>query len=219
MHFEILIEDKSGKVLLENIINKLIDVKMHTFNIIAFKGIGRIPKKINSSKRAAEKSLLSKLPKIIKAYGKMYPKTAEFHAGALIVICDLDDKCLKSFREQLYGLVANCDPQPTTKFCIAVEEGEAWLLGDKSAIKQAYPSAKRTLLKSYEYDSICNTWEKLADAICKGGSQKLSREGWQAIGRAKSQWAINISKYMKIDRNQSPSFNYFKKQLEILAEK
>jgi hypothetical protein len=32
MHFEILIEDKSGKVLLENIINKLIDVKMHTFN-------------------------------------------------------------------------------------------------------------------------------------------------------------------------------------------
>ena len=48
---------------------------------------------------------------------------------------------------------------------MAIEEGEAWLLGDIPAIQSVYPNAKNAVLNGYENDSICGTWEKLADAV------------------------------------------------------
>jgi len=110
-----------------------------------------------------------------------------------------------------------CNPQPETGFCIAIEEGEAWFLGDLPAVKSAYPHAKNAILNSYTNDSICRTWETLADAVCMGGSQKLSRQGRHAIGAEKSKWAIQISKHMDVANNQSPSFCYFRDKLHALT--
>jgi hypothetical protein len=106
-------------------------------------------------------------------------------------------------------LLNNCNPRPETRFCIAIEEGEAWFLGDILAIKRAYPKAKDGELNSYVNDSICGTWEKLANAVYKGSSQKLSSLGWKAIGTEKSVWAENITPHMDLENNASPSFNYF----------
>jgi hypothetical protein len=39
MHFEILIEDISGKTALEILVPKIIDVEQHTFRIHAYKGM------------------------------------------------------------------------------------------------------------------------------------------------------------------------------------
>lgn len=66
---------------------------------------------------------------------------------------------------------------------------EAWLLGDIPAVKKAFPRAKDGLLHAYINDSICGTWEHLADTVFKGGRQALIKEGWQSIGREKSIWA------------------------------
>jgi len=85
--------------------------------------------------------------------------------------------------------VNRCDPKPETYFCIAIEEGEAWYLGDLIAVKKAYPQAKDTILNSYVNDSICDTWELLADALFSGGTRKLSQLGYHAIGREKITWA------------------------------
>lgn len=43
MHFEILVEDESGKIALEKFIPKILD-SQHTWNIHSYKGIGHIPK-------------------------------------------------------------------------------------------------------------------------------------------------------------------------------
>jgi len=43
MHFEILVEDQSGKKALDILVPKIIGDR-HTFKIRAYKGIGRIPK-------------------------------------------------------------------------------------------------------------------------------------------------------------------------------
>lgn len=56
------------------------------------------------------------------------------------------------------------------------EEIEAWLLGDRHALLSAYPHAKMHVLNTYVQDSICGTWEVLADAVYPGGTSKLSRE-------------------------------------------
>ena len=107
-----------------------------------------------------------------------------------------------------------CNPRPETRFCIAIEEGEAWFLGDLPAIKSAYPRARDAILNSYLNDSICGTWEKLADAVFPGGSQKLSSQGRHAIGEEKSKWAEEIAPYMDEAINQSPSFCYFRDKIK-----
>lgn len=212
MHFEILVEDQSGKAALDILIPKMIG-DGHTVKVIAYKGIGRIPKDMKSSTDASKRILLDNLPRLLAGYGRQWQN----YPAAVIVVCDLDDKCLKSFRQELLALLQACNPQPETRFCIAVEEGEAWFLGDRTALKTAYPKAKEAVLNSYTHDAICGTWEKLADAVYPGGSDALKKRGWQAIGAEKSQWAEAISPHMDINNNASPSFNYLLGKLKELA--
>lgn len=217
MHFEILVEDISGKTALDIIVPKIINVEEHTFNIHAYKGIGHIPKNLTSTSDPKKRVLLDQLPRLIQGYGKTFASYPSDYHIALIIICDLDDRCLSAFRQELLQLLNSCHPKPKTQFCIAIEEGEAWYLGDLAAVKSAYPNAKQAVLDTYINDEICGTWEKLADAVYSGGCQKLSELGYQAIGKEKATWAKNISPFMDIDANQSPSFCYFRDQLRRLS--
>lgn len=108
------------------------------------------------------------------------------------------------------ALLQRCDPQPNAHFSLAIEEGEAWFFGDIQALKTAYPHCKTEVLSAYVQDSICETWEKMADAIYPGGSAKLAQKGFQEIGKIKMEWAINIAPLMDPDRNLSPSFCEFR---------
>lgn len=216
MHFEILVEDISGKIALDIIVPKLLG-DQHSFNVHSYKGIGHIPQGLKSTSDPKKRILLDQLPRLIQGYGKTFARYPSDYSAVLIIICDLDDRCLSIFRKELLDLIDNCNPSPDTHFCIAIEEGEAWYLGDLAAVKAAYPSAKDAILNSYISDSICGTWEKLADAVFAGGSQQLSKLGWQAIGKEKSIWAERISPYMDMDRNNSPSFCYFRNKLRRLS--
>jgi hypothetical protein len=216
MHFEILIEDISGKTALEIIVPKIIGDE-NTFNIHAYKGIGRIPSGLNPASDSSKRILLDQLPRLIQGYGKTFSGYHPSYHAVLIVVCDLDNRSLSNFRRELYDCVDKCPVKPETHFCIAIEEGEAWYLGDIDAIKAAYPKVKDASLNSYDNDSICGTWEKLADAIFPGGAKSLSQLGWQSVGKEKTAWAINISPRMDIDINQSPSFCYFRDRLRRLG--
>ncbi len=191
MHFEILVEDQSGQKAFENIVPKIIG-DQNTFKIHWYKGIGRIPKNLDSHNDANKRILLSQLPKLLKGYGKTFDRYSKNYPAAVVLVCDLDDKCQVDFRNQLFAVLDTCPKKPTTRFCFAIEEGEAWLLGDTDAIKATFPKVKNSILNKYINDSICGTWELLADAIFPGGAAKLSAKGWQAIGREKSKWAENI---------------------------
>ena len=196
MHFEILVEDISGKTTLEILVPKIINSEQHTFNIHAYK---------------------ERLPQLIQGYGKTFASYPPNYHAVLIIICDLDDRYLSAFRQELLNIVDSCEPKPKTQFCIAIEEGEAWYLGDLAAVKAAYPSVKLITLNSYTNDDICGTWEKLADAVYPGGYQKLSKLPYQVRGREKTTWAEKISPLMDINNNQSPSFCYFQDQLRRLS--
>ena len=137
MHFEILVEDQSGKKALDILVPKIIGLE-HTCKVIAYKGVGRIPKNMNAGVDASKRMLLDNLPRLLQGCGKSWTN----YPAAVFVVCDLDDKCFKRFRQELYAVLGACDPQPETRFCIAVEEGEAWLLGDIPAIKAAYPNMR-----------------------------------------------------------------------------
>ena len=217
MHFEILIEDQSGKKALDILVPKVIG-DTHTFNVHPYKGIGAIPRNLKGKSDASKRILLDQLPKLLRGYGKTFADYPDNYPAVVMLVCDLDDRCLKVFREQLFGVLNECRPAPETRFCIAIEEGEAWFLGDIAAIKAAYPKAKDKVLRGYANDSICGTWEYLADAVFPGGSQALSAKGWQAAGAEKSAWSRSITPHMDVDSNASPSFCYFRDKMRELAE-
>ena len=212
MHFEILVEDPSGKKVLDILIPKIIG-NQHKFKVRSYKGIGHIPKNLTNPTNVNTDLLLNHLPIQLRAYGKSY---ANDPAKVVIVVCDLDNNCLKAFRQELFTVLNACNPRPETRFCIAIEEGEAWLLGDIPAIKAAYPKANNTILNRYQNDSICGTWELLADAVFSGGSRALKNKGWRAAGKEKFVWAQKITPYMNVDKNASPSFCYFRDKIREL---
>ena len=216
MHFEILVEDQSGKKALDILVPKIIG-NDHTIRFHTYKGIGRIPRNMKDAGNAAKRILLENLPKLLKGYGKTFNGYPSDYPAVVFLVCDLDDKCLKAFRRELLGILNQCNPKPETRFCIAIEEGEAWFLGDLNAISVAYPRAKNNVLNAYVNDSICGTWETLADAICSGGSSILSAKGWQAVGAEKFKWAEAIPPHMDVTRNASPSFCYFRDKLKDSA--
>lgn len=217
MHFEILVEDQSGEKALDILVPEIIGDN-HTFLIHSYKGIGRIPRNMRDTDDASKRILLDNLPKLLKGYGKAFDGYSEDYPAAVILVCDLDDRCLKVFRNELCGILNACNPRPVTRFCIAIEEGEAWLLGDLYAVRSAYAKVRDVVLNSYVNDSICGTWEKLADAIYPGGAAALSRKGWHAVGAEKSKWAETIAPKMDIANNQSQSFCYFRGKLQKLTQ-
>lgn len=208
MHYEILVEDQSGKKALNILVPKIISEE-DTFKIHSYKGIGRIPKGLTSTIDVSKRILLDRLPALLKGYGQSFNK----YDGKVIIIPDLDNKIFNEFLLELNNVLDACNPKPNTHFCIAIEEGESWFLGDIPAIKKAYPNAKNQILSSYTPDSICGTWEVLADAIFQGGSSRLKTKGYQVVGYNKSLWAENITPHMDIDNNKSPSFCHFRDTL------
>ncbi|MDR1482207.1 MAG: hypothetical protein LBI74_06235, partial [Synergistaceae bacterium] len=65
MHFEILVEDQSGKKTLDILIPKLIGYE-HTFNVHSYKGIGRIPRNLSDYTDAGKRILLTRLPGLLR---------------------------------------------------------------------------------------------------------------------------------------------------------
>jgi hypothetical protein len=215
VHLEILVEDSSGKKSLDSLVPRLISAD-DTFRVRSYKGIGRIPPKMKSAKEAYRRLILDSLPKALAGYGKTFAGYPEGILAAVVVVCDLDSNNLDEFLDQLNAVLNSCAPEPRTRFCIAIEEGEAWFLGDIPAIKSIYPNAKDEVLKSYVNDSICGTWETLADAIYPGGVRALSKKGWQAVGTEKSTWAGTIAPRMNVEQNDSPSFRFFRDTIRAL---
>lgn len=171
MHFEILVEDRSGEIMINSIIPRIIDLNSNSYRIHSFEGCGSLPKELNVKNANDQKALLPKLPNLLDGYGRTYKNCV--NAAAVIVVCDLDNRNQATFLQQLNairdGVLGVYSSSLKVFFCLAIEEGEAWLLGDLNAIKKAYPKAKMSDLSKYKNDSICDTWEKLADAIYPGG--------------------------------------------------
>jgi len=211
MHFEILIEDQSGGKAMEILLPKLLGAEV-TFRIIPYKGIGHIPKGLRPGADASKQKLLNQLPLLLQAYGKAQD------GRIVVVICDLDNRETETFLSELQNVLDKCDPKPKAFFFLAIEEFEAWYLGDLNAIRQAYPHARNSILNSYANDSICGTWELLADAVYKGGHKALLKKGGQAIGEQKKLWAETISPCMNVDANRSPSFNDMYAQLQAIRQ-
>lgn len=207
MHFQYLIEDQSSKTLIDQIMTRTIkNADADTYNCKSFKGIGGFTKK-NTVKEMHTGKLLNDLA----TYMRGFQRSLQGIEAVLVVVLDNDDNDPSEFEKELHEVAMHNRISMDHVFCIAIEEMEAWLLGDEEAIKSAYPYYKKNILNSYEQDSICGTWEVLADVIYRGGLREIKKKkfSYMEIGKLKSEWATKIGRYMTYENNKSPSFQKY----------
>jgi hypothetical protein len=217
MHFEILVEGQSELTALSILMSKIIGEynNPHTWKIHKHRGIGKIPDNPTAPPNRNDQSLLHNLPSKLRAYG------AEENPNLVVVVLvDLDDKddCV-TFKNELVALLNYCDKKPSSLFRIAIEELEAWYLGDLTALKLAYPDMKQAIFDTYIQDSQIGTWEILADIVHVGGFNVLTTNGKRSplILQEKINWTKNICPHLNVEQNQSPSFRYFRDGLRQMA--
>jgi len=138
----------------------------------------------------------------------------------VVLLLDLDDKndCY-AFKNQLLSVLTTCSPRPNLLVRMAIEEFEAWYLGDRNAISLSYPNFNQGEFESYVQDSQCGTWEKLAEIIHPGGLEKLHGHGKRSVRilEEKIKWAKKIAPNLNVEENQSPSFCCFRDGLRRFA--
>lgn len=219
MHFEILVEGQSDVTALSSgILQGILGTynEPHTWKIHKHQGIGVKNPTPLAPPNIKDRTLLHNLPSKLRAYGNSLSANE-----VVVVLFDLDNKNPIETLQELNDLLELCTPPPQTIFCFAIEEMEAWFLGDPDAIIKAFPNARVDLLEKYEPDSICGTWELLADIVHPGGAKELLSQGKRSIEilEHKKNWAKKIPPFMNKDVNSSPSFIKFRASLEYFLNR
>lgn len=193
-HLEFLVEEPSMEAALLALVPSICPEL--TFDIHVYKG---------------KDVLLARLPSVLCGYRSWLPAD---HRIVVVVDRDRDDcLVLKRTIEKMVrkaGLVAKgAQPDYQVITRIAVEELEAWFLGDVDAIAAAYPRVPKSLGSRRGFrqvDQIAGgTWEAL--------QRVLQAEGYFPQGLPKIQVAREISAHMDPTRNRSPSFRAFRQGL------
>lgn len=191
MHLEFLVEEPSAEAALNELVPKIIpgcSFKLHPHQ--------------------GKNHLLDRLPTKLAGYARWLPQD-----WYIVVLVDADRAdCIKLKRKIIAaGREAKL---PGSLLCrIAVEELEAWFLGDVPALAKAYPGVPQTLGSRRRYrnpDAIKGgTWEALEDV--------LQDAGYFPAGLAKIAAARAIAPHMNVEANSSRSFQVFRDGLRRLT--
>jgi hypothetical protein len=213
MHIEFLIEDTSTRRLLEYLVPRMIgDQGMpHTWRMHAYQGLGRLPRDLSGSADPSHRLLLDKLPQLLRAYRRTQG------VDAVVVVLDVDRRDCRVFLQELRSVADACGSGPEVLFRLAIEETEAWYLGDRAAMRAAFPRGRFNILDRYAPDTICGTWELLAEAIHPGGMNALRQAKGILPGQLKHEWAERIGPFLDPNRNLSPSFGKLRDGLRRLV--
>lgn len=204
MRLHVLVEGESEEALLKGWLPRFLPPG-HSFVIIRHRGKGRLPRDPIRVPDIRREGLLDQLPAKLRAYGRsLNPAT-----DRLLVLLDADDDPCVDLKRRLLEILESCNPRPVILFRLAIEETEAFYLGDPQAIRRAFPQAKLQRLRSYVQDSVCNTWELFQTVI---GDPFEDKVGWaeQMAPHLGIAWEGN-------DANRSPSFRQFCKGLLTLV--
>lgn len=215
MHLEVLVEDSSGCRLLGHLLPKLLGPygEAHTWRLHDYRGMGRVPRNLAGVVDPSKRILLDRLPAALRGYSKTNG------IDAVLVVVDTDNRDCAAFLRELKDLAHQCGAGHLTMFRLAIEETEAWYFGDQPALLAAYPAVAKGMrrmnkLARYQQDSVCGTWEWLADITHPAGSRGTARP---RPGDLKHEWAGKIGPLMDPDRNRSPSFGKLRDGLRKLT--
>ena len=155
--------------------------------------------------------MLQKLPSRLRSYtGRVQKEDL-----TVVVLIDEDRQDCHALKQQIEqmaihaGLTTKSNARPGAAFHvvtrIAVEELEAWFIGDVEALRAAYPRVSGTLASNARYrdpDAVAGgTWEAL--------HRVLKNSGYYRGIFPKLEVARSVAKHMVPYRNKSHSFRVF----------
>jgi len=199
MHIEFLLEEQSAEAALNLLLPKLLPAGA-TWYCYPHRG---------------KDDLLQRLPGRLKTYARQLPHQSDLR---VVILMDADTDCRRA-KAELEKVVAEAGLLTKATAAgrpfriltrLAVQELEAWFLGDRAAIQAAYPRVRPQHFSglSQNPDTIADTWETL---------WRVLREGkYYLAGKAKVEWAETITPYLDPERNTSHSFQYFRQGLALL---
>lgn len=193
MHLEFLLEEPSAEAFLAGFLPRTMP-EGATWTLIQFQGKG---------------DLLANLERRLNGYRHWLPID-----GRIVVLVDEDRQDCVKLKGQLEaaakaaGFVTK-SAAGKRRFQIlnriAIEELEAWFLGDIEAIRAAYPRVSASLASRENFrdpDAIAGgTWEAL--------ERELQRAGYFPGGLGKIEFARKMAEHVEPGRNQSRSFQVF----------
>jgi hypothetical protein len=200
MYIDFFLEEYSAKTMLEILLPKILPAHID-WEIRDFRG---------------KQQLLQKIPALLKSYATWI--SSDHH---IVILIDRDqDDChqLKAKLEQIVaeaGLSSKTSSQSNTFQVlnrIAIEELEAWFLGDIEAICAAYPGVPTSLAQQARFRDPDNIKGGTAEAL----EQILTNARHHLGGLEKARAAREIATHMEPERNRSTSFQTFLTGLEAL---
>jgi hypothetical protein len=204
MKLHVLVEGDSEEALLNRWLPRFLPPG-HSFVVIRHRGKGKLSRDAMKVPDIRREGLLDQLPAKLRAYGRsLNPAT-----DRVLVLVDADDDPCSDLKRRLLENLEQCDPRPVVLFRLAIEETEAFYLGDPTAIRKAFPQAKLQRMKPYVQDSVCGTWELFQRVVGDPVEDKV-------------EWAERMAPHLGTEwqgrnANRSPSFRQLCKGLLVLA--
>lgn len=198
-----LVEGSSEKAFLDRWLPRFLP--QHAFTIIQHRGKGRLPAQPDTHPDVRREGLLDQLPAKLRAYGRVLDSSTD----RVLVLVDLDDDSCLDLKRRLLDVLEACDPKPLVLFRIAIEETEAFYLGDTDAIRRAFSQAKLRRMRDYVQDSVCGTWE-LFQRVIDSPIEDKPAWGERMGSHLGTNWKGGRA-------NRSPSFRQFCRGLLQLA--
>lgn len=192
MRLHILVEGPSEVELLERWLPRALP--RHAFKIYPHEGRGSLPPNPEAPPDPMRRGLLDQLPAKMRAFGRALDPATD----AVLVLVDADRDDCRDLKQEIVAALAHCNPAPRHLIRIAVEETEAFYLGDLPAVRRAFLRVKPGQLREYVQDSQDGTWERFQRYV-----------GWRH--EAKVKWAQMMGAELDVARhgrslNKSPSF-------------
>jgi Domain of unknown function (DUF4276) len=191
MSIRFLVEGKSEQAFLELWCAKI--PGLPEVRVFVHEGRGELPSDVDAKPGSRNRSLLHQLPAKLRSFEQTCTKS-----DAVVVLIDLDNDDLETLRSSIENLAEKVAPSTNVRVCFAVEELEAFYLGDLAAIKRAYPNADHARARNHTPDEICGTWELFGSIIDDDRGDKV---GWAKV--------MGKSVTVHASKSRSPSFKDF----------
>jgi hypothetical protein len=198
----VLVEGASERALLECWAPRLLGngiVRVHSHQ-----GKGELPRDPTAAPDKRRRGLLDQLPAKLRGFANALH--SNIHHVVVLVDADKDEP--KELAARISKIATQIAPGLSVTIRLAVEETEAFYLGDLKGMKLAFPDADMDQARAYIPDSIIDTWELFGTIVQDGGGNKVA---WaEAMGPVLTTTA---------SRSRSPSFQDLVRALFGLTEK
>ena len=200
MTIHVLVEGPSERAFLERWSPRALRdqaVKVHPHQ-----GKGQLPADPSAKPDPKHRGLLDQLPAKLRAFAS----TSGAESLRVVVLVDADDEDPESLAEAISTVAESVSPNLEVLVRLAIEETEAFYLGDLAALEKAYPDADMKRARKYQPDSVVGTWELFGAIVNDGGGNKVA-------------WAESMGSLVTTQaaRSRSPSFKAFVTGLRSFA--